>query len=496
MQRLMRAAIGTQQHRQLLARLPLPDVVGDAPVARPVGRDRLVRRHRRHAMRRSSSARTRPRAIRSSARGSSRRRCAACSSSRSTRGGSSFRTTAVLHLSPRPGSNAALMLGLAHVVARDGLVDHAFVDARTEGCDAVADLLADYTPRDVERISGVPAADLERAAHIYAEAGEACILWGLGRHRAHVRLGGRAADLQPRADQRQGRAAGLGAAAAARAEQRPGLVGHGRAAGHVHRLPAGDRRGRRAPLRGALGRADDARARAEDPRDVRRRGRRRAEGDVHLRRGRRADRPEHDPRRRRARGARVPRRAGHLRERDLEVRRRDPARLVAFSRRAGRSRTPSGASSSSRPAIDPPGEARTDFDILTTISAALGHEMGFATPADVMDEIAALTPALGRRLARARRPRRAAVAGRRGRHRFADPLQLAVRAARRPRAARRAAVQATGQRVQRGVPARARHRPPPRALQRGHDDPSDGQHRPASRATGSRSTPTTPRGCG
>ena len=44
------------------------------------------------------------------------------------------------------------------------------------------------------------------------------------------------------------------------------------------------------------------------------------------------------------------------------------------------------------PAADPPGDARTDFDILTTISAALGHDMGFATPADAMDEVAALTP--------------------------------------------------------------------------------------------------------
>jgi formate dehydrogenase major subunit len=74
----------------------------------------------------------------------------------------------VLHLSPRPGSNAAVMLGLAHVVARDGLVERAFVDARTDGYDTVEDLLADYTPADVQRISGIPAADLERAAHIYA----------------------------------------------------------------------------------------------------------------------------------------------------------------------------------------------------------------------------------------------------------------------------------------------------------------------------------------
>src|ERR1044072_559009 len=86
----------------------------------------------------------------------------------------------VLHLSPRPGSNAAVLLGLAHVVARDGLTDDAFLAARTEGWDAVAELLSSYAPADVEELSGVPAADLERAAHIYPEAGEACLLWGLG----------------------------------------------------------------------------------------------------------------------------------------------------------------------------------------------------------------------------------------------------------------------------------------------------------------------------
>ncbi len=76
----------------------------------------------------------------------------------------------VLHLSPRPGTNAA-----RHARARarrrraTGCVDHDFLDARTEGYeDASQELLADYTPEDVERITGVPAADLERAAHIYA----------------------------------------------------------------------------------------------------------------------------------------------------------------------------------------------------------------------------------------------------------------------------------------------------------------------------------------
>src|SRR5437588_1518690 len=43
----------------------------------------------------------------------------------------------VLHLSPRPGTNAAVMLGLAHVVARDGMVDVEFIEHRTEGYDEV-----------------------------------------------------------------------------------------------------------------------------------------------------------------------------------------------------------------------------------------------------------------------------------------------------------------------------------------------------------------------
>ena len=56
---------------------------------------------------------------------------------------------AVVHLSPRPGTNAAIMLGLAHVAHRDGLIDRAFIDARTEGFDAFEELLALYDPAAV-----------------------------------------------------------------------------------------------------------------------------------------------------------------------------------------------------------------------------------------------------------------------------------------------------------------------------------------------------------
>ena len=299
MQRLMRAAIGTQQHRQLLARLPLADVVRAAQVARPARAPPARSPTSTRPTRRSSSARTRPRAIRSSARGSSRRRCAACR---------------LVTIDPRRIELADYARAAPRAAPGHERRDHARARARGRARrlgrprvrrrphrglrGACEELLADYTPADVEEISGVPAADLERAAHIYAEAGERVDPLGPRRDRAQVRLRGRAADLQPRADDRQARPPRLGAAAAARPEQRPGLVRHGRAAGHLHRLPAGRRRGRRARASSSAWGVAMPRERGlkiPEMFDAAVAGE--AEGDVHLRRGRRADRPEHDARR-------------------------------------------------------------------------------------------------------------------------------------------------------------------------------------------------------
>src|ERR1700742_4630772 len=74
-----------------------------------------------------------------------------------------------IHLSPRPGTNAAVVLGLCHVIHRAGLVDAEFIAARTEGWEAVEELLAGYDPAAVEEITGIPAADLEAAALLSGE---------------------------------------------------------------------------------------------------------------------------------------------------------------------------------------------------------------------------------------------------------------------------------------------------------------------------------------
>jgi formate dehydrogenase major subunit len=85
-----------------------------------------------------------------------------------------------VHLRPRPGTNVAVFNGLAHVLAREGLVDEAFLADRTSGYDELLGLLDDYPPERVAGISGVPAEDLVRAAVMYGQALAPAIFYGLG----------------------------------------------------------------------------------------------------------------------------------------------------------------------------------------------------------------------------------------------------------------------------------------------------------------------------
>ena len=77
-----------------------------------------------------------------------------------------------LWLRLRPGTDVALLNGIAHVILRDGLHDQAFVDERTEGFDAWRQVVEKYIPDLVARITGVPAEQIERAARLYAAGGE------------------------------------------------------------------------------------------------------------------------------------------------------------------------------------------------------------------------------------------------------------------------------------------------------------------------------------
>jgi len=87
---------------------------------------------------------------------------------------------AALHLQPTPGTDLALANGLLHVAMADGLIDHNFIAERTQGFDGVRRVIASYWPDRVERITGVPAASLSRAAHMLGEAATAMVLTARG----------------------------------------------------------------------------------------------------------------------------------------------------------------------------------------------------------------------------------------------------------------------------------------------------------------------------
>ena len=85
-----------------------------------------------------------------------------------------------LWLRQRPGTDVALINGMCHVIVRDNLVDRDFIKTRTENFETFAAAVAECTPEWAEKITGVPAADIEEAARIYASAERAGIFYTMG----------------------------------------------------------------------------------------------------------------------------------------------------------------------------------------------------------------------------------------------------------------------------------------------------------------------------
>ena len=69
-----------------------------------------------------------------------------------------------IHLAPRAGTNVAVLNGLLSLLIEGGHADLAFVDAHTLGFEELRRTVSEYPPERVEAISGVPASELRRAA--------------------------------------------------------------------------------------------------------------------------------------------------------------------------------------------------------------------------------------------------------------------------------------------------------------------------------------------
>lgn len=90
------------------------------------------------------------------------------------------------HVPVRPGTDAALALGMIHVIIQEGLYDRAYVEKYTTGFDRLAEHVKAYPPETVAGICGVPASDIRKISRVFAGADGACIEQGVNTLDQHI----------------------------------------------------------------------------------------------------------------------------------------------------------------------------------------------------------------------------------------------------------------------------------------------------------------------
>src|SRR5438477_2063902 len=81
----------------------------------------------------------------------------------------------------RPGTDIPVLWGMLWHIFKNGWEDKQFIEQRVYGMDDIRKEVAKYTPEEVERISGVPGAQLERVAKLFATEKPACLIWAMGQ---------------------------------------------------------------------------------------------------------------------------------------------------------------------------------------------------------------------------------------------------------------------------------------------------------------------------
>jgi anaerobic selenocysteine-containing dehydrogenase len=87
------------------------------------------------------------------------------------------------HLSPRPGTDTALALGMMHVILTEGLEDREYIEQHTTGIEQLAQRALQWPPERAAAVTGIPAADIRRLARLWATTRPAVIRVGYGLQR-------------------------------------------------------------------------------------------------------------------------------------------------------------------------------------------------------------------------------------------------------------------------------------------------------------------------
>ncbi len=87
------------------------------------------------------------------------------------------------HIAIRPGTDAALALGMMHVILNEGLEDRAYIADMTHGFERLAERVREYTPERVAAWTGMTAAEIEQLAYEYATTRPAMLRLNYGVQR-------------------------------------------------------------------------------------------------------------------------------------------------------------------------------------------------------------------------------------------------------------------------------------------------------------------------
>ncbi|MEC7648322.1 MAG: molybdopterin-dependent oxidoreductase, partial [Pseudomonadota bacterium] len=94
--------------------------------------------------------------------------------------GQALRKHATHMLQFKPGTDVAMLNAMLHVIVEEGLHDEQFVQARTDGFEALREHLKDYAPEKMAEICGIDAETLRTVARSYATSNASIVFWGMG----------------------------------------------------------------------------------------------------------------------------------------------------------------------------------------------------------------------------------------------------------------------------------------------------------------------------
>ena len=91
-----------------------------------------------------------------------------------------------LHLPIRPGTDIALLNSILYVLLDENLVDRKFIAQHTRGFASLLQVVKNYAPKVVEKICRVPECLIVEAALIFGKAKAAMSLWSMGVNQSSV----------------------------------------------------------------------------------------------------------------------------------------------------------------------------------------------------------------------------------------------------------------------------------------------------------------------